>query len=183
MGYHAPMARFAEYEPGRRAGPPPPDLRIRDAEERDLDTIAAIRATRGDVPAEKARKGLQKLLLRVEAGEMVLLVAETAGAVAAYGCAARFEPPPGAPHDCAPAGWYLAGVVVAPALRRRGIAAALTGARLSRLPRPVYYFANELNSASIDLHRPVGFVELTRAFWHPDATFTGGKGILFVLSA
>jgi ribosomal protein S18 acetylase RimI-like enzyme len=70
--------------------------------------------------------------------------------------------------------------VVATALRRRGIADALTRARLERLARPVFYFANERNRASIDLHAPFGFDELTRDFWHPDATFTGGVGILFV---
>jgi len=111
-----------------------------------------------------------------------LLVAETRGAVVGYGCAARFAPPPEAPLHRAPEGWYLAGVVVSPALRRRGIAKALTRARLDRLEPPVYYFANERNRASIDLHRPFGFAELTRTFWHPDAHFTGGGGILFVAS-
>jgi hypothetical protein len=65
-------------------------------------------------------------------------------------------------------------------MRRRGIAHALTRARLDRLAPPVYYFANERNRASIDLHAPFGFQELTRDFWHPDVTFTGGGGILFV---
>lgn len=174
------MARFAEYEPLRRSGPPPADLRIRDALPADVPAMAGIRATRGDCTAEQARGGFERLLGRVAAGEALALVAEARGAVLGFGCAARFTPPPGAPLHCAPAGWYLAGVVVAPAMRRTGIAAALTRARLDRLARPVYYFANSTNLASIDLHAPFGFEELTRSFWHPDATFQGGVGILFV---
>jgi len=42
-----------------------------------------------------------------------------------------------------------------------------------------YYFANELNRASIDLHAAVGFVESSRDVRHPWAQFTGGRGILF----
>jgi len=179
--YHASVGKFADYEPGRGAGPPPEDLRIRDAMAEDVPAIADIRASRGDTTADQAREGTTRLLARVATGDLLLLVAETAGAVAAYGCAARFVPPPEAPLPCAPAGWYLAGVVVAPAERRRGIANALTRARLDRMPRPAYYFANARNRASIDLHRPFGFTELTRTFWHPDAKFTGGAGILFVL--
>lgn len=178
--YHAQVARFAEYEPGLCSGPPPKDLGIRDALPSDIPAMAEIRATRGDRTAEQARGGFERLLARVAAGEALALVAETEGAVAGFGCAARFAPPPGAPLHCAPAGWYLAGVVVAPAMRRRGIAAALTRARLDRLARPVYYFANSANRASIALHEPFGFEEVTRSFWHPDATFTGGVGILFV---
>jgi ribosomal protein S18 acetylase RimI-like enzyme len=174
------MARFADYEPGRTSAAPPADLRIRDATANDVPALAAIRATRGDCTEERAREGFERSLARVAKGEMLVLVAETQGAVAAFGCAARFDPAPEAPQPCAPAGWYLAGVVVAPAMRRRGIAASLTRARLERLKRPVYYFANELNRASIDLHAPFGFRELTRDFWHPDAKFTGGAGILFV---
>ena len=42
-----------------------------------------------------------------------------------------------------------------------------------------YYFANAQNLASIDLHAKLGFVELTRDFHVPGATFAGGVGILF----
>jgi ribosomal protein S18 acetylase RimI-like enzyme len=174
------MARFADYEPGRRAGALPPDLSIRPATAADIPALAEIRATRGHRTAEQARTGFERTLARASKGEMIVLVAETEGAVAGFGCAARFDPPPDAPLHCAPAGWYLAGVVVSPARRRRGIAAALTRARLDRLAPPVYYFANSSNRASIDLHARFGFTELTREFWHPDATFTGGVGILFV---
>lgn len=59
-----------------------------------------------------------------------------------------------------PAGHYLGGVLVAPAHRRRGIGSALTRARLewiwSHTDR-AYYFANEHNTASIQLHEAFGF--------------------------
>lgn len=177
------MGRFAPYEPGARSQPAPEDLRVRDATEADLPALAAIRSERDGLAPERARAIFERCLERVASAEMLLLVAETGGAVVAYGCAARFDPAPDAPPPCAPAGWYLAGVVVAPAHRRRGIARALTRARLDRLAARasrVYYFANELNRASIDLHATFGFRELTREFRHPDAHFTGGAGILFV---
>lgn len=69
-----------------------------------------------------------------------------------------------------------------PDQRRRGIGRALTLARLEWIAargEKAYYFANEMNRASIDLHAAVGFVELTRDFQHPGAQFSGGSGILF----
>jgi GNAT superfamily N-acetyltransferase len=110
-------------------------------------------------------------------------VATLDGRVIGYGKAAFFSPPPGSPANVAPAGWYLTGVVIRPELRRRGVGLALTAARLKwireRSPR-AYYFANERNRASIDLHGALGFVELTRDFQHPGARFQGGGGVLFV---
>jgi ribosomal protein S18 acetylase RimI-like enzyme len=102
--------------------------------------------------------------------------------IAGYGRAGSFAPPAGSPANVAPAGFYLTGVIVDPAFRRRGIGLALTGARLdwikSRSPR-AYYFANEHNRVTIDLHLQLGFVELTRDFSHPQVRFENGAGILF----
>ena len=65
----------------------------------------------------------------------------------------------------APPGWYLAGVLVEPEHRRRGVARALTGHRLDWLQGRtdvVYYWVDEVNRASIDLHRDFGFEEVAR---------------------
>ncbi len=94
----------------------------------------------------------------------------------------RFTPPPDSPPNMAPAGWYLSGVIVAEDYRRRGIGRRLTQARLNWIAerdRAAYYFSNARNRASIDLHRAFGFVELTRDFTFPGASFEGGVGILF----
>jgi GNAT superfamily N-acetyltransferase len=60
-----------------------------------------------------------------------LLLAEAGGHVTAYGRARRFDPPRDAPASIAPAGYYLSGLLVAPAYRRRGIGEQLTRARMA----------------------------------------------------
>ncbi len=73
-------------------------------------------------------------------------------------------------------------MIVDPAHRRRGIAAELTRRRLKWIAEragEAFYFANARNQVSIDLHARFGFVELTRDFAYPGATFAGGAGILF----
>ena len=42
-----------------------------------------------------------------------------------------------------------------------------------------YFVVNAANRASIDLHRELGFTEVTRDFDFPGITFTGGEGALF----
>ena len=82
----------------------------------------------------------------------------------------------------APSGWYLTGVVVAPAHRRRGIGRALTRDRLEFLERAgareVWYFANSENRVTIALHARLGFEEVTRDFAIPGLTFADGQGVL-----
>lgn len=55
--------------------------------------------------------------------DCLAVVAVLDGAVVGFGRTARFVPSADAKPDVAPAGYYLVGVVVAPALRRRGSAA------------------------------------------------------------
>ncbi|MDQ0260830.1 GNAT family N-acetyltransferase [Sinomonas atrocyanea] len=64
------------------------------------------------------------------------------------------------PDGAAPAGHYLGGVVVGPKSRRLGIGSALTRARLEWIwtrSSTAYYFANEHNTASIQMHEALGF--------------------------
>ncbi|MGT2464174.1 N-acetyltransferase family protein [Sinomonas atrocyanea] len=64
------------------------------------------------------------------------------------------------PDGAAPAGHYLGGVVVTPNSRRLGIGSALTAARLEWIwaqSPSAYYFANEHNTASIQMHEALGF--------------------------
>jgi ribosomal protein S18 acetylase RimI-like enzyme len=112
----------------------------------------------------------------------LLLVAVVAGEVVGYGRASRFEHSPGAPADIAPEGYYLTGVFVHVGQRRTGIGLALTEERLAWIAEradEAWYFANARNVASIELHRRLGFEEVTRRFSVPRLAFEGGEGILF----
>jgi ribosomal protein S18 acetylase RimI-like enzyme len=110
-----------------------------------------------------------------------LYVAQAGDDVVGYGRlrlhqAPRFDPP----------GFYLGGVVVDPAWRRRGIGTGLTQCRIEAAWTAgadiVYYFANARNEASIGMHRDFGFVELRRPFEFPGVRFEGGVGVLFGLT-
>ena len=180
------MSEFAEYAPGGAAEPRLTEadgLRLRPAVATDLPRLAPIEAERESIAAERALEGLERFLIQANAGRALLLVAELAENAIGLGKATYFTPPAGSPPNVAPEGWYHSGVVVVPRFRRRGVGAALTTVRLEwiakRSPR-AYYFANTRNRVSIELHRAFGFVELTRDFVHPHATFKGGAGALFV---
>lgn len=176
---------FAEYEPGgRRAEPLDANsgLSVREAGPDDAVALGRLSAERdGGDPAVCADR-FTRALLATDARRDWIWVAELWGEPIAFGKVHDFAPPAGAPPDAAPEGCYLAGVVVAPAFRRRGVGRLLTSERLrwiaGRAPR-AFYFASAMNRASIDLHAAFGFSEVTRTFWYPGATFTGGVGILF----
>jgi len=83
--------------------------------------------------------------------------------------------------DPAPAGHYLAGVTVDPRLRRRGVATALTRARLEWVAgraMEAFFVVNARNLASIALHRPWRFAEVARGPRLAGVTFEGGVGLL-----
>ena len=111
------------------------------------------------------------------AEDQALFVADVEGEIAGY---ARIVHLLGrdAPADAAPAGYYLMGLAVGIAWRRRGLAEALTKARLSwawsRTDR-VYYFA----SAEPRLAGPAPQArlrEVSRSFSFPGVDFAGGVG-------
>jgi ribosomal protein S18 acetylase RimI-like enzyme len=158
------------------------DVVIRAAIADDVADLAALEAERerGD-PAEYAAK-LEKLIAASAARKTLALTAQHKARLVGLAKVTRFAPPPDSPPSIAPAGWYLSGVIVAPDYRRSGIGRRLTHARLTWIAErdhAAYYFSNARNRASIDLHRAFGFIELTRDFSFPGASFEGGIGILF----
>jgi ribosomal protein S18 acetylase RimI-like enzyme len=179
------MKDFADYTPGARKPDPstPSDhLAIRPAAPPDLPKIAAIAALREKEPVHEWRSVIERIHAQALRGRALLLVAENAGEVAGFGKVGYFAPPLASPENVSPTGWYLTGVVVSPAHRRRGLGLMLTMARLDWIAErshEAFYFANAHNRASIDLHHAVGFEELTRDFYHPNVRFEGGSGILF----
>ena len=92
-----------------------------------------------------------------------MLVAKADGQVIAYGRAAGLAAGEAAPGT--PAGYYLSGVLVDVAWRGRGIATALTRARLRWIfahANEAFYVAGADNIASLHLHAALGFQETRR---------------------
>ncbi len=157
-----------------------PNFLVRDSRADDVDSCVSLALI--VVPDSDASIWRTSLLEDVKSPDRLLVVAEHADAVAGYGRVLQFVPEPDAPPDIAPSGYYLMGLVVHPDHRRRGVAAALTKARLdwiSERADDAWYFANAGNAASIALHAPFGFEEVTRSFVYPRVDFGRGEGILF----
>jgi ribosomal protein S18 acetylase RimI-like enzyme len=176
---------FAPYRPelkDRERRPTSADVVIRAAIADDVADLAALEAEReGGDPAEYAAK-LEKLIAASATRKTLALTAQHKSRLVGLAKVTRFAPPPDSPPSIAPAGWYLSGVIVAPDYRRSGIGRRLTHARLTWIAErdhAAYYVSNARNRASIDLHRAFGFIELTRNFSFPGASFEGGIGILF----
>ena len=157
------------------------ELVVREAGGAELDVAARLAASErgGAEEGWRERFGAD----RDDAGAcfLVAVLGAGAGAVVGYGRARYFEPRPDAPAQVAPAGYYLTGVLVAPAHRRRGIGEELTRARMSWAAgraEEMWYFTNAGNRASLRLHEALGFAEVTRDFVFPGVTFKGGVGVL-----
>jgi ribosomal protein S18 acetylase RimI-like enzyme len=156
---------------------------VRDGRADDVSSCVSLALSAS--PASDASIWHASLLEDVESPDRLLVVAERAAEVIGYGRVLRFVPEPDAPSDIAPSGYYLMGLVVHPDHRRRGVAAALTQARLewiSSHAEDAWYFANARNAASIALHAPYGFEEVTRSFFYPRVDFDRGEGVLFRLT-
>jgi ribosomal protein S18 acetylase RimI-like enzyme len=167
---------FADYEPLRHGAPPPDDLATRAATADDVPALAALRATRDEVSVEMAAAAFDRQLLRAREGDALVAVATIGDVAVGYGVVERLSIPG------LPPGWYLGGVVVAPEHRRRGIGLRLTQERLAWIAdraSQAYFFVNERNRPSIDLHARLGFRELIRDIRVPGLSFTNGVGLLF----
>jgi len=115
----------------------------------------------------------QTLTRTVQDGERrALFVAEAGGHVVGYGRVVHTEPDRGIP-SAAPRGWYLLGLVVDRAWRRRGIGEALTKARMAWVAERsdrLYYFTGHGNLASQALHERLGFRPLPGGWIPPGGT-------------
>ncbi len=179
------MNLFVEYrprEPGAEPTPPLEGVTIRTAVAGDRAAIAAIKHERegGDLDLLHERLN-DELAPPQRVGENVVFVAEGGGRVVAFARARYLTPPPDAPENVIPRGWYLMGTIVAPTFRRSGVGRALTQTRMDWLRErcvQVHTFVNVQNRASLDLLGQFGFQEVTRDFTAPGVTFQGGEGVL-----
>jgi len=174
---------FADYDPDPldRATPFAGDIRAATTD--DARAIATVFVERegGDLDevTDAVRGEITKIAVRKT---RQVWVATEADVVLAYGRATSFDPPANAPPEAGPRGWYLGGVVVTVAHRRRGIGHALTRVRLDWIAKratEAYYCSSEHNATSIALHQAFGFEEVCRGVWMPGMSFNRGQGILF----
>ena len=178
---------FAEFRSGHRRAQPPADLVIRQARDADVRGIARLVAARSGKRVAETRSTIQSEFARMAVDptpRKLLCVAESGGRIVGFGRATLVETARLSGSRGLEDGWYLMGVLVAPALRGRGVAWRLTDWRLRRIRAradQAFYFANARNQVSVALHRGFGFEELTREFAFPNVTFSGGEGILFAL--
>ena len=175
------VSRLATYDPGGRALNRTADVRIRVMERADVAAVASIEAARDGGAPDPFDARLRRQLTDQA---MLLLVAVIDGDIVGYGRAAFIARPADAAADWIPEGWYLVGLVVVDAWRRAGVGRTLTAARLAWIAEwadRAYYFTNARNQVSLDLHRKLGFRELSRAFTGPGIQFDGGHGVLEVI--
>lgn len=174
------MSLFADYRPDEH-GSPLDGVELRRATRDDLPAIARLMEMRGDGD----RAGwIDRLGYFLDQGELIQVALHDEDLIG-YGRLAWQTPGDWGGRN-APDGYYLSGMIVDPRYRRHGIGRALTKARCdwawARGER-VHFVVNALNQASMDLHRELGFRELTRDFDFPGITFTGGAGVLFYADA
>lgn len=148
-----------------RLGIPSNPTVVREGTEADVPGCVDIAAEIGLGEPDAWR---ETLLRTVRDGvDRVLFVAEVGSSIVGYGRAVHAT----APAD--PEGWYLLGVAVSEAWRRRGIGEALTRARMEWVANrsdQIYYFTHEDNLASQALHERLGFVEMSTPFVPPAST-------------
>lgn len=168
-------SRFAAYlpHPAERHAPVTPV--VAEATGDDVPTLALLQArARGGSAGEWADR-----IHRTLCSERGLVItAKVSGEAVGYANAAFLSEHA---EDGAPAGYYLTGVTVDPGWRRRGIARLLTRRRMDWIRErdsAVWCFISAQNRASLDLHRELGFVQVSVGASFQGIEFTGGEGWL-----
>ncbi|KUN16236.1 MULTISPECIES: GNAT family N-acetyltransferase [Streptomyces] len=167
--------RFAGYLPHPAERDAPVTAVVAEATGDDVPMLALLQTrTRGGSAGEWADR-----IHRALCSERSLVItAKVSGEAVGYANAAFL---PEHVEDGAPAGYYLTGVTVAPDWRRRGIARLLTRRRMDWIwerDSAVWCFISAKNRASLDLHRELGFDQVTVGASFQGIEFAGGEGWL-----
>ncbi|WP_432190334.1 GNAT family N-acetyltransferase [Streptomyces sp. Tue6028] len=167
--------RFAAYLPHPAERHVPVTAVVAEAAGDDVSVLALLQArARGGSAGEWAER-----IHRALCSERSLVItAKVSGEAVGYANAAFL---PEHAEDGAPAGYYLTGVTVDPDWRRRGIARLLTRRRVDWIwerDSAVWCFISAKNRASLDLHRELGFVQVTVGASFQGIEFAGGEGWL-----
>jgi aminoglycoside 6'-N-acetyltransferase I len=167
---------FADYSPQQK-----PEyaaltgrIQVTAARPHDIDAILEVEAK-----ADRTSAEIGTMAAAINDEKQLVVVAFLEGGIVGWGKTHFWSYADGP----APVGHYLGGVTVIPDLRRRGVARALTQARLDWIwnrADTAWYVVNSANNASIDLHRRWGFTEIARAAQFHTTSFTGGVGLLLM---
>jgi ribosomal protein S18 acetylase RimI-like enzyme len=139
-----------------------PDAAVRIEPLTKADVASAVGLAVGVLGVKPGDRG-EQFAADVTGERRQMFVAKASGQLVGYGRVV--ELPAGDAGPGTPAGYYLAGVLVDPAWRGRGIATALTLARLSwafARTGTVFYVTGADNAASLHLHAALGFQEINR---------------------
>lgn len=162
---------FATFAPDVR-GVPDARVVVREAVGSDVSAIARVDATRGPLrPGHCAR-----VLAQIDGPATHRIVAVLDGTVVGSCMTKRCSG-----HADAPDGYYVAGVTVQPAFRRRGIGDRLVGALLTWVWRRsdcAWSVINAQNGPSLALHQGHGFAKVATGSTFAGILFTGGSGVL-----
>ena len=179
------MAQFEKYEPIRRLDRERAAVTVREAEPRDVPALATLAADFGEDDLELHTRAFENELRQFAGTELDhLLVAEKSREVVGFARARFLQVAEDAEPDSAPEGYYLSGVVVAPAQRRMGIAKLLTERRIEWVAKrasKVFLVVNAANQASLALQTQMGFRELSRELRYPGLTTAPGMTVVQVL--
>jgi ribosomal protein S18 acetylase RimI-like enzyme len=141
-------------------GVPEAVVRIEPLTETDVESAVALAA--GVLGVKPGDRG-EQFAADIDGERRQMFVAKVHGLVVAYGRVLQLAAGEAAPGT--PAGYYLGGVLVDPAWRGRGVATALTRARLRwafTRTDTVFYVTGADNTASLRLHAALGFQEIRR---------------------
>lgn len=126
------------------------------------DVSSAVELVTGVLRVKAGDRG-EQFVADINDDSCHMFVAKANGTVIAYGRVAEMAAGEAGPK--APPGYYLTGVLVEPAWRGRGIATALTRARLGWVfarTEEAFFVAGMDNTASLRLHAALGFQEMMR---------------------
>jgi aminoglycoside 6'-N-acetyltransferase I len=157
-------------------------LEFRPARLTDLDTVAALATLQSGRDRAHTRTKTRELLLQQDPPTLIAVAAGPSG-ILGFGQAGWLPCMDATDARCVPAGWYLLGVVVDPAARRRQIGARLTTYRLDWLRQQapggtVRYFRAHDNIASARLHAPYGFALERPDVWAPGLEYPQPRHVL-----
>jgi ribosomal protein S18 acetylase RimI-like enzyme len=156
------FARWSPGTPREQAG-----FIVRMGAEGDVQACVRLVVAIGAGEADPWRQTLSRTVRDGE--QRALFVAEADGHVVGYGRVVCIDADPKVP-GAAPPGWYLLGLVVDEAWRRRGIGEALTRSRMawvSERSNRLYCFTHRGNLASQALHERLGFTRVPGTWLPP----------------